>query len=399
MEVGKVKKLRVLFVATAYPRFRGDVITPWLVELIMRLREQGVDVSVFTSSYRGLGNHIIDGVKIHRFRYFLKRYERLTHEETAVDRITRGSFNILLTILYLIFGTWRMIQLTRQQKFDIIHIHWPFPHVIFGILGKRFGGARLFSSFYGVEIRWLKKKFPFLLKPFSILINKSDRVTAISTHTANELSGVVRMPIQIIPFSTAMTARHGKAIDKREIVFVGRLVERKGVKYLIESFSQVSRSIPHRLIIVGDGPERSHLEEMATRLGIKDRVEFTGKISDDRLSQYYKTCSFLVLPAVYDKKGDTEGLGVVLLEAMSYAKPVIASGVGGITDIVINGDNGLLVPPADPDALAQAIRKMARDGHLRKVFGRKARKTVDERFNWDRIVKKLTALYYENNGR
>ena len=399
MEVGTVKKLKVLFVATAYPRFKGDVITPWLVELIMRLREQGVDVAVFTSSYKGLGKHTIDGVEIHRFRYCLKKYERLTHEETAVDRITRGSFNILLTFLYIFFGSLAIIRLTRQQKLDIIHIHWPFPHVIFGILGKRFGRARLFSSFYGVEIRWLKKKFPLLLKPFSILINKSDRVTAISTHTAEELSGVVRMPIQIIPFSAAMSARHGEAIDKKQIIFVGRLVERKGVKYLIEAFNHVARFIEHRLIIVGYGPERSHLEEMVTRLGIDHRVEFTGKISDARLRQYYKTCSFLVLPAVYDKKGDTEGLGVVLLEAMSYAKPVIASGVGGITDIVIDGENGFLVPPADSHALAQAIKKMAQDRNLRRVLGTEARKTVDERFNWDRIVKKLVALYHGNDGR
>ena len=398
MEVEEVKRTKVLIVATAYPRFKGDVITPWLVELIMRLRKQGVDVSVFTSSYKGLGDQVIDGIKIHRFRYCLKRYERLTHEETAVDRITRGLFNVFLTVLYLGFGAWAMIRLVSQQEFDIVHIHWPFPHVIFGILGKKFGRARLFSSFYGVEIRWLKKKFPLLLKPFSILINKSDVVTAISTHTARELSGAVRMPIQIIPFSVTMAARRGRAIDKKEIVFVGRLVERKGVKYLIEAFERVSGSIPHRLNIIGDGPEHGHLEKMVARLKVSGRVRFTGKISDERLNQYYKTCSFLVLPAVYDKKGDTEGLGVVLLEAMSYAKPVIASGVGGITDIVTDGKNGLLVPPADSDALAQAIKKMAQSVKLRRAFGRKARKTVDERFNWDKIVKKLATLYNINDG-
>jgi glycosyltransferase involved in cell wall biosynthesis len=137
---------------------------------------------------------------------------------------------------------------------------------------------------------------------------------------------------------------------------------------------------------------------MVTRLGINDRVKFTGKISDDALNRYYKSSSFFVLPAVYDKKGDTEGLGVVLLEAMSYAKPVIASNVGGITDIVVDHENGLLVPPADPAALAQAIVKLARSKQLRRMLGGEARKTVDEKFNWDRIIKKLIALYHDNNG-
>jgi glycosyltransferase involved in cell wall biosynthesis len=292
-----------------------------------------------------------------------------------------------------------MIRLTQAKKFDIVHIHWPFPHVVFGIAGQRFGKARLFNSFYGVEIRWLKKKFPVLLRPFSILINKADKVTAISTHTAKELAGVVKMPIEIIPFSAAMAERHAAAaVAKKEIIFVGRLVERKGVKYLIEAFRRIHKSIPHELIIIGDGPERSQLEESVTRSGLESRVKFPGKISDDRLYGYYRSCSFLVLPAVYDKKGDTEGLGVVLLEAMSYAKPVIASNVGGITDIVVDGENGLLVPPANPDALAQAVMKLARGRELRRRYGKQARKTVDEKFNWDRIIKNLIALYHDSNG-
>jgi glycosyltransferase involved in cell wall biosynthesis len=389
--------MKVLFVATAYPRFAGDVITPWLVELIMRLRRKGIDVAVFTSSYRGLRNHELDGVKVHRFRYCFKRFERFTHEETAVDRIRRGPGNILLSFLYLIFGAWAIIRLSKRQHFDIVHVHWPFPHVVFGILAKKMGRARLLDSFYGVEIRWLKKKFPFMIKPFSVLINKSDAVTAISTHTANELRGIVRMPIDIVPFSAAMAEQHGKTIEKDEIIFVGRLVERKGVKYLIEAFSRAAKHIRHRLVIIGAGPERGQLEALVSNLGIKDRVMFTGTITNGELKRYYRSCSFLVLPAAYDKKGDTEGLGVVLLEAMSYGKPVIASEVGGITDIV-DGRNGILVEPADPDALAQAIEKLARHRQLRKTMGREARKTVDEKFNWDTIVRKLIAVYRGKDG-
>ena len=390
--------MKVLFIATAYPRFKGDVITPWLVELIKRLKSEGIDVSVFTSSYKGLADHVLDGVKIYRFRYFLKRFERLTHEETAVDRITRGMFNILLTVFYMIFGALAISRLTKRVRFDVVHVHWPFPHVIFGILGKKFGGCLLFNSFYGVEIRWLKKKFPFLIRPFSFFVNKSDVVTAISTHTARELSGVVRMPIAIIPFSTAMAERRENISEKNEIIFVGRLVERKGVAYLIKAFARITESIPHRLVIIGDGPERENLEGLASDLKKKHRVVFTGTITDDKLKEYYRSCSFLVLPAIYDKKGDTEGLGVVLLEAMSYGKPVIASGVGGITDIVVNGKNGFLVPHADSIALAQAMERMAKNKRLRKSLGHTARNTVDEKFNWNRIVEELIALYHDRNG-
>ena len=131
---------------------------------------------------------------------------------------------------------------------------------------------------------------------------------------------------------------------------------------------------------------------------MKRRVRFAGVISDDALNQYYASCSFLVLPAVIDEKGDTEGLGVVLLEAMSCGKPVIASNVGGITDIVVDRKNGFLVPPAEPEALAAAIKRMAKDRKLRKALGRAALKTVDEKFNWDKIVGDLIRLYHDRNG-
>ncbi|MEO0106111.1 MAG: hypothetical protein ABIL46_02125, partial [candidate division WOR-3 bacterium] len=114
--------MRVLFVATAFPRYKGDVITPWMIELIERLRNKGIEVAVFTSSYKGLKNQTWNGMPVYRFRYFLKKYERLTHEETAVDRFSKGGFNILLSLFYVIFGTIAIARLVCSKKFDIVHI-------------------------------------------------------------------------------------------------------------------------------------------------------------------------------------------------------------------------------------------------------------------------------------
>ena len=98
---------------------------------------------------------------------------------------------------------------------------------------------------------------------------------------------------------------------------------------------------------------------------------------------------------MYDKHGDTEGLGVVMIEAMSYAKPVIASNIGGITDVVENGNNGILVPPGDVPALAEAIKKLALNPAFCQNMGQKAKKIVDERFNWDKITERILQLYEE----
>ncbi|MEO0205203.1 MAG: glycosyltransferase family 4 protein [candidate division WOR-3 bacterium] len=389
--------MRILFVATAFPRYKGDVITPWMIELIERLRNKGIEVSVYTSSYKGLKNQVWNGMPVYRFRYFFKKYERLTHEETAVDRFSKGGFNILLSFLYVTFGTIAIAKLVRSRKFDIVHINWPFPHILFGILAKAVSRCKVFATFYGLEIRWLKKKFPFLVKPFSWLLNRTDVITAISNHTASELKGVVKKEIPIIPFSITVESQSGSVSDENFILFVGRHVQRKGVNVLIDAFKLVHNEIPHNLVIVGDGPERKNWEKMSMDYGLSDRIKFTGWVSTEDLHNYYKTCSFFVLPATYDKHGDTEGLGVVMIEAMSYAKPVIASNVGGITDVVINKRNGILVKDNDPNELAQAIKELAQNKELCRKLGENAKKDIDERFNWDKIVSKLIGLYETSN--
>jgi glycosyltransferase involved in cell wall biosynthesis len=388
-------KIKVLFVATAYPRFKGDVITPWMIQLIRRLRESGIEVSVFTSSYMGLKNQVQDGVPVFRFRYFFRKYERLTHDQTAVDRFSQGPRGVFLSFLYVLFGMIAMARLVRARRFDIIHVNWPFPHILFGLTGKALGRTRVFATFYGLEIRWLKKKFPYLTRPFGWLVNKSDVVTAISRDTARELAGIVKKRVEIIPFSVAIGERKDKAGDCNEILFVGRLVERKGVPVLIDAFHIAQKSIPHNLVIVGDGPERAAIEDRIRRLNLGSRVMVTGWVSVPEKDEYYRRCSFFVLPAVYDKHGDTEGLGVVMLEAMAFSKPVVASNLGGITDVVEDGENGMLVPSGDVPALARALVAMATDGNARRRMGGNAKITVDEKFNWDKITRRLVRLYEE----
>src|SRR5712664_1723052 len=352
--------MRILHVVTAFPRTPDDVIVPWLVELLKRLRAAGHDVEVFTSSYRGGPDQVFAGIPVHRFRYFLRRWENLTHEETAPDRMKRSLLYRLMPACFVLAGMVAIWRLCRRARYDVIHVHWPLPLALFAWAARR-----------------------------------SDRVVAISNYTAGELRELADVPIEVIPYTASLPEVNASSAARDgagPVLFVGRLVERKGVAHLIEAIARLGPTGPP-LEIVGEGPERPALEALAHRLGVAQQVMFRGKVAPHELQASYARAAVCVLPSVLDARGDTEGLGVVLLEAMNHGTPVIASRVGGIPDIVEDGVSGLLVAPGDADALAAAVRRVRDDPALARRLGEGGRRRLREQFSWPAIVQRWLDLY------
>lgn len=391
--------MKILYIATAYPRSEQDIITPWLVETVRRLQAAGLQITMFTSAYAGLGDQIIFGTPVKRFRYFFARWERLTHDETAIDRVQKGVLNKLLAVFYLLFGTIACWRLCRKEKFDIIHVHWPLPHFLFGWAGAKVCGAPVVISFHGAELMAVRHKFR-LLRPFlRWAISRADRVTANSTHTVRAIQEIYNRPVDIIPFgaTVAEPARPSEPNVKgeRHILFVGRLVERKGVRYLIQATALLRQRQSVIIDIVGSGPELPALQKLTAELGLEGTVRFHGSVPQEQLEELYARCDLFVLPAVIDAKGDTEGLGVVLIEAMTCKKPVVASAVGGITDLVIDGKTGLTVPPADPEALARAIERLLENPELARKLAQGGYEHIQRNYSWTAIIDRLVSLYHQ----
>ena len=388
--------MRILHVVTAFPRSDGDPIAPWLVELLRRLRARGHDIEVLTSSYRGLRDQNHRGIPVHRFRYFPARWERLTHEETAPDRMRRSPLYAVMPFFFLMSGMRRARDLARARRYDIIHVHWPMPMALLGWAARRGHPAPMVTTFYGIELRWVQSRLPFLRWLVRWAARSSAQAVAISTYTARELRKFVDVPVEVIPYTAELASPANIARvqnGERSILFVGRLIERKGVAHLIRALSTVRRTVPARLVIVGDGPERSSLEHLAATTGIAGHVEFLGRVSDERLRRAYATADVFALPSVLDARQDTEGLGVVLLEAMNYSVPVVASEIGGITDIVRHEETGLLVPPADESALAAALTRVLTDRAMAMTLGDAGHRLLGETFSWDRIVARWEEVY------
>lgn len=391
--------MRVLHIATAFPRSQDDVIVPWLVELLKRLQAAGYEVEVLTSAYRGGGGESYEGIPVHRFRYFPARWEDLTHDEAASDRMRRSLLYRVLPFFYVAGGLWAAWRLARRRQFDIIHVHWPVPHVLFGWLARRASKrqARLLTKWYGAELRLVQGSLPWLRRFVLWGLRTSDAVVANSSYTAQEIARFANVPVRVIPdtvgLPAAQAARGSAGDGSFRILFVGRLVARKGVTHLIEAVRHLPADLHARLTVIGDGPERAALSEQVRTSGLDGLVDFRGRVPASALQEAYAASDVFVLPAIVDAGGDTEGLGVVLLEAMSYGVPVVGSDSGGITDIIENEKSGLLVPPADPDELAGALERLARDPGLAARLGTAGERRVRAEFGWPGIMSRWDECY------
>lgn len=388
--------MRVLHITTAFPREPGDVITPWLVELLKRLRAAGVDCEVLTSAYKGSPDQTLEGIPVHRFRYFARRWENLTHEETAPDRMRKSVLYKLLPFFFVGAGMIAAWRLARRERYDIIHVHWPLPLAALGWAASRARRAPTITLFYGVELRWVATGMRALRGFLRWAIRRSDAVVAISSYTAREVKALEPREVEVIPYTFELAspgARRHRGDGRFEILFVGRLVERKGVVNLVDALARLPRELDARLVVIGDGPESERIRRRAAERDVGDRVDLRGRQPDAALREAYASADAFVLPAIVDARGDTEGLGVVLLEAMNFGVPVVASASGGIVDIVIDDETGLLVPPGDVAALASALERLGRDRELAARLGARGQRFVGERFSWSAIVARWISLY------
>ncbi len=426
--------MKVLVIGSVYPRFQEDAEVPWLRTSIAHLKKAGVEIQVLAPAYKGLKSHDIDGTHVNRFRYAPASWEILTHEEGAPSKMASKPWLQLLAIPYIINGFFQCLRICRKWKPDVIHAHWPFPHGYIAL-----GAAKLFKiplvlNFHGAELLLIRKKK--WVKPLlKFVIGQAQAIFANSSFTASKIKALRNVNVEWSPYGTTLEVDSRKSEvgstphpvnGKFKILFVGRHIERKGITYLIEAAKYLpADQFEIRIVGVGDLTEqlKKQAEELDERRKTKDErgssassptlcnpernvveskdpvnfepapIIFTGKLSPEDLANEYRTANVFTLPAIVDSKGDTEGLGVVLIEAMELGLPIVASNVGGIPDVVVDGESGILVPEKNPVALADAFKRLAADPSLTEHLLAGARKRISECFTWDGIIERQIEVY------
>ena len=291
--------------------------------------------------------------------------------------------------------------LLQKESFDIVHLHEPMAPILplcvlefsksvnVGTFHASYKHTHLYRLSHPIIKRWHQRL---------------DGSIAVSPAAQRYISSAFPGDYKIIPNGIDVDHFSGNAVPfpqyrdgKTNILFVGRLEKRKGLRYLLEAYSQLKWDLPDiRLLVVGPGNPDKESHQILGARGLED-VVFLGKVSYEDLPRYYATADIFCSPAT-----GAESFGIVLLEAMAAGKPLIVSGIEGYSAVVDHGKQGLLFPRKDAGALANSLELLIRDPELRQKLGSKGRQAV-EQYRWRRVASQVETYYQDllglSNGR
>ena len=351
------------------PRLSSGGVETGVIDLSIRLVKLGHNAVVISS-----GGELVKQLEANG----IKHYTLPVHKKNP------------LTILRMIPAVKRII---RQEKADILHARSRVPALI-GYYAARGCGVVFLTTCHGYY-----SKRPFSL---SKIMGRGKLVIAISQVIAKHMVDSFRVQyrrIRLIYRGVDLEKFRYREPDQSAkseytIGIIGRLTPLKGHTFFLRAVSKVIKLVPRtKVLIVGDAPPereryKQELESLVNRLGLSRYVEFLGRRSD--IPEILTRLDVLVLATTVP-----EGFGRVIVEAFAAGVPVVATSVGGVAEIIRDGENGLLVPPEDPQAMSEAIVKVIKDRKLAKEISARARKDAEERFNLDRMITETVRVYEE----
>ena len=399
MSESRPDRITVLVLTSTFPRRADDTEPAFVFELSRRLAHSYRVLVLAPHAPGALRQEDIAGVQVYRFRYFPERWQGLAYDGGILNRLRANPLRYFQVPFFILGQLLALRSLLRRERVDVIHAHWIIPQGLVIALGRRLGivkvpvlctshGADLFAL-RGAVFTWLKRR----------ILASCSMLTVVSTAMQQQAVALGMPPqrVRVMSMGVDLGARFtpdpGIARGSGEILFVGRLVEKKGVIHLLHAFREVVRQRTDlRLRIVGGGALQDSLQRAAAELGIATQVTFTGPVPGAELPHYYRRAALAVFPFIVASDGDQEGLGLVLVEALGCECPLLASDLAAVRDVIQPGENGLLVPPGDRDALAAGMLALLQDPGLAARLAVAGRRSVLARYDWDRVAADYAGL-------
>ena len=361
---------------TCYPTFGGSGVVA--TELGLALARNGDDV--------------------HFISYAMPSRLNVLHERVHFHEVTVTPYPLFDPYPpYTLALATKMAEVAAYEKLDILHVHYAIPHAISAHLAKQILQSKLkvITTLHGTDITLVGRDESYLpITKFGIEV--SDGVTAVSEWLRDETRGNFHTEkgIDVIPnFVDPDRFRHNRsAICKmfgdpsdRLICHVSNFRPVKRIMDVVETFAKIAAKVPSRLLMVGDGPDRSRAEAFAREHNLRDRVFFLGNVPN--LEELLGACDLFLLPS------ESESFGMAALEAMTSEVPVIATRTGGLPEVVVEGETGYLLEVGDVRGMAERGIEILSDDNLRATMGARAREVAVERFDERKIVPMYRALY------
>ena len=397
------KDRSVLVLTTSFPTSFSSAAGLFVFEKCRYLIKNNIRVKVIAPGHAGeKRKEIINGISVKRFGYFFPaKLQRLAYG-AGIPANLKTSFlaKIQLPIFLLVFF---ISTLNEVRHYKIIHCHWSLAGLV-GVIAAKLFNKKIVLMMHGAEVFVLGDNpvLKFLLRNVDFLISNSTYTEekTLNVHPVKN-HAVIPPGVDIeryCPQFKSSNLREKLNIAEFEVfvLAIGNFIQRKGFENLILALNIIVNQKGINTIklgIGGRGPLRSKYENMVKTYSLTNYITFLGFINAKEMPSYYTQADIFVLPSIIDEKGDTEGLGVVLLEANACKTPLIGSRVGGIADIIQDGVNGLTVAQKDPVDLAEKIITLAADENLRIEMGENGRKFVEANFNWDTIAQKIINVY------
>ena len=331
------------------------------------------------------------GDDVHFISYALPSRLNILHERVHFHEVTVTAYPLFDPYPpYTLALATKMAEVADYEKLDVLHVHYAIPHAISAHLAKQILGStrlKVITTLHGTDITLVGRDESYLpITKFGIEV--SDGVTAVSKWLRDETAAnfATRKPIEVISnFVDPSRFRRDRAAcslfgvsDEKLVCHVSNFRPVKRIMDVLEIFERVTRVIPSRLLMIGDGPDRSRAEAFCREHHLRERVFFLGNVPN--LEEIVGASDLFLLPS------EAESFGMAALEAMASEVPVIATRAGGIPEVVADGECGYLLPVGDVDAMAAKAIEILSNVQLQRRLGKNGRDIAERKFNVSRIV-------------
>ncbi len=393
--------------ASSYPRHGGDGTGAYVGYLARALVARGHVVHVVAPDDPVVAPADEGGVVVHRFRYAPCRrlciagHGRSLYADTSLKRIVP-----LLMPGYVLCGVATALRLHRQERFDVIHGHWCVPGGFMAGLVSAAVRRPLVITLHGSDV-YVTERNGLYAAAARMAYHRAARVTAVSDDLRRRavarglpeaISCVVPSGVDPDMYARGDAASYRRALGipptAPVIGALGRLVAKKGFQHLVDAMPRVLAEVPEAVCIIGgEGDLEESLRARVADLRLGDHVVLAGQVPRDETPSFYAMCAACVVPSVVDAKGNVDGLPLVLLEAMASGVPVVGSRVAGISEVISDGETGLLVAPGDSASLAEGLIRVLQQPEWGRSLAGEARDEAGAHYSWQGIAARFEEIY------